>query len=1094
MRITKLHVIMALAVTILLPALVEAQCWQHPFVVTQSVIAPCNHDGQIDITVSGGTAPYTYSWRFNDPNTIVATTEDISNTSGGMYSVEIHDNNNQCGTYYIYSPQPFHIQGTSTPDNCPNHDGSIALTVQGGNIPYSFAWSNGGNTAAITNLTGGVYDVTVTDAAGCQVVASESDSTQGLFVQSVSNLQLTMNGTAANCTNNTGSATASIANGTGPYTYAWSENWGAANGSWTTATIAGLAGPKYYVATVTDANGCFASNYFYVNFTTPIQLNITTTDENCLQHNGTATAVANGSTGPYSYLWSTGATTAVINSLASGTYEVTVHDGGGCENNGSTNVQKYSPIHPNLVTTNDICQSSNGTATVTPTLGTAPYTITWSTGATTQSISNLPASCYYVTITDAAGCSAEQGNCVSAVSSITPNTTHTDQVCGGQLGSVTTSPVGGQAPYTYVWNNGATTASVTGLTAGYYWCTITDATGCTAYAAANVNLTSGFNANAYATNSEICQQHNGAAVASGTGSGLTFSYHWNTGANTATITGLSAGSYTVTITASNGCSQVKSALVNNTSPMQAYLQVTPATCIFSNDGQANVTLSGGNPPYTYSWGNGNTGATATGLEAQWGIGVYVTDAAGCWAHAYANSVGYQNLSCAAIIEGNVLDDANGNCTADAGEYGLQGTYVSCVPGAGTITNSTGNYRFYVPANNYAITQYAQFRNQICPTGSIILNGATAGNTYSNQDFFDQPLNVADLRVSITSMPPRPGFTHNFSVYIFNDGLYPVSGQAELDYDAGVTYLSGATTVNTGTHTAYIDFTNLAPGGGYTYSVLNFATPAGTALGTLQHYSAHVTPDVNDATPPNNTEDITATVVGSYDPNDKAVTPKGVGAPGYISENDSTLKYVIRFQNTGNYPTSFVAIRDTIDSDLDLATFKQGAASHAYHTQMFGNNVLAFMFDPIYLTDTLTSKESSQGFVSFYIKQKKNLPMGTEFKNTASIYFDFNDPIITNTTVNTLQTVGIHELADVINMQLAPNPTAGATTLQVTLQKTFVGELEVNDLLGRVALQQHVNLNAGQSQLTINSTEWPAGVYTVRIKNAEGSKSLLLVKQ
>lgn len=1094
MRITKLHVIMALAVTILLPALVKAQCWQHPFVVTQSIIAPCNHDGQIDITVSGGTAPYTYSWRFNDPNTIVATSEDLTNASGGAYTVEIHDNNNQCGTYYISVPQPFQIQGSTTPDNCPNHDGSISLTVQGGNIPYTYAWSNGASTAIITNLTGGVYDVTVTDAAGCQVVASESDSIQGLSVQSISNLQLNLSGTAANCTNNTGTATVSVTNGTAPFTYAWSENWVAANGSWTTATITGLAGPNYYVATVTDANGCFASNYFYVNFTTPIQLNITTTDENCLQHNGTATAVANGNTGPYSYLWNTGATTAVINSLSSGTYDVTVHDGTGCENNGSTTVQKYSPIHPNMVTTNDYCQTSNGTATVSPTLGTPPYTITWSTGATTQSLTNLTSGCYYVTISDAAGCTAEQGNCVSAVSSISPNTTHTDQVCGGQFGSITTSPVGGQAPYTFVWNNGATTASVTGLAAGYYWCTITDATGCTAYAAASVNLTSGFNANAYASTSATCQQHNGAVVASASGGGLSFTYNWSTGANTASVTGLAAGTYAVTITASNGCSQVKSATVYGISPLQAYVQVTPANCIFTNDGEASVILSGGTAPYTYNWGNGSTAATATGLDAQWGIGVYVVDAQGCWAHAYANSIGYQNLNCAAVIEGSVVDDANGNCTADAGEYGLQGTYVSCVPGAGTVTNATGNYRFYVPANNYAITQHAQFRNQICPVGSITLNGAAAGSTYSNQDFFDQPLNVADLRVSISSLPARPGFNHNLSVYIYNDGLYPVSGQVELNYDAGVSYLSGASSVNSGTHTAYINFTNLAPGGDYTSSVLSFVTPVGTALGTLQQYSAHVTPDVNDATPPNNTENLTLEVVGSYDPNDKSVTPKGLGAPGYISENDSTLKYVIRFQNTGNYPTSFVAIRDTIDSDLDLGTFKPGAASHPYHTQMFGNNVLAFMFDPIYLTDTLTSKESSQGFVSFYIKQKKNLPMGTEFKNTASIYFDFNEPIITNTTVNTLQTVGIHELADVINMQLAPNPTAGGTTLQVTLQKTFVGELEVNDLLGRVALQQHVNLSAGQSQLTINSTEWPAGVYTVRIKNAEGSKSLLLVKQ
>ncbi len=1081
---------------LLLPFAGNSQCWQQPFIVTDSIVLPCDQNGQINISVSGGTGPYTFAWRYNDPQTIIATTQNLTGAKGGNYTVEIHDNNNQCGTYWFWVQPPFQIQLNSTPDNCPAHDGTATVTPTGGALPYSYLWSNGGTSATITNLAGGVYDVTVTDGNGCKVIASDNDSLGGFLVESVNNINLTTSQTNANCTNDNGSATVVASNGNAPYTYAWSDSWqGPANPAWTTATINGLAAAVYTVS-VTDADGCFKSSYVQLSFTTPITLSATTTNENCNQQNGTATVVANGTTGPYTYLWSTGGTTASVTGLQQGYYSATVHDGGGCEAMVDyVYVNRYSPIQVNLTKADESCGNGGGSASVNPTLGTSPYSYLWSTGAATQSISSLSAGSISVTVTDNAGCSAVIYGYINNISPIVPNATHNNQVCSGAMGSAALSPTGGTAPYTYLWSTGATTSSINNLAAAYYTFTITDALGCQYSNGVSIQLTSGFSAYASATAYETCQLQNGAASANASGGTPPYTYLWSTGSAAQAITNLSAGYYTVTITAGNGCSLVKYASVLRTSPMYASISVTPASCIFTNDGSASVTVSGGTAPYTYQWGNGSNTASATGLDASWGMGVYVTDANGCFANSYISSIGYSSINCAAVIQGRVVDDANANCIEDGGENGLQNTVVSCVPGQTRVTNANGDFQFVVPAANYALTQYAQFRNQACPVGSILINGATAGNTYAGNNFYDQPLNVEDLRVSFYSVtPPRPGFTHHIRLHYYNDGVYPVSGAIDFVYDATASYVSGGSSVNTSTNTVTINFSNLAPGGGHGTADLYFSTLSTTALGTMQNYSAHITPDGNDATPPNNTESVQFEVVGSFDPNEKMVFPAGQGLNGLITRQDSVLKYVVHFQNTGNFSASFVAIRDTLDTDLDITSFKPGAASHDYRTQIMGENVLVFLFDPIDLPDSSANFEASNGFVSFYIKQKKNLADGTVFNNRAAIYFDFNEPVITNTTVNTLDlNIGINEVP-VSAMHLLPNPASDFTTLQLELVQPFNGELQILNLNGQIINSTKVDLAAGVHQLPLNITQLPQSIYTVRLVNPAGMQSLKLVKQ
>lgn len=1069
----------------------KAQCngSNSPITLSYTVVTPgCNANGEIDLTVTGAVGPCTYAWRTYQLGTLVDSTQNLTNADAGIYTVTVIDSTGNCGTlYYVPLASPFTFSGSTTPDHCPAHDGTATVSPIGGNIPYSYLWSTGGTSQTITNLIGGNYVVTITDATGCRVISNLQDSSGTLDVRSVNNISISSTINNASCTPNTGSVTVTPSGGTAPYTYQWGNNWnGGANLPYTTATITGLVS-DYYLVTVTDANGCTAGTYEYVGYSPPFGVTSTSTSENCNHSDGTATVVANGTSGPFTYLWPGGGTFQTLTHLAQGQYVVTVTDANSCYMTTTAYVNRYSPIQANITHTNQQCGYIGGSATVAPTLGTAPYTYLWSTAQTTASIGNLVQNYYTVTINDAAGCSVVAGVSVLNTSPVIANETHTDQVCNGAFGSVTLAPTGGTSPYTYLWNGGQTSSSLTNLVSGTYYYTITDATGCANSSGVYVNYNNGVSAYISNLTPEQCLTQNGQTTVTAYGGISPYTYLWNTGSTAATITNLHAGGYQVTVTGANGCSVIKSANITRSSPLSLAISVTPASCIFVQDGSATVTVSNGTAPYTYSWGNGSTSNTASNLDPQWGIGVNVTDAAGCEAHTYRNSVGFTSLSCAVIIQGRVVDDANGNCIDDAGDGVLSNTVVSCIPGYGnTITSSTGDYQLILPTGgNYALTQYAQYRNQACPVGSITLSNTITGNVYSGQNFYDWPLNVQDLRVSFDyqSSPPRPGFNHYILLNYFNDGLFNVSsGSIDFVYDPGVTYVSGATSVNTATNTATITFSNLAPGQHAT-ALLTFTTPSSTPLGTLQTYSAHITPDAFDATPVNNIESATYEVVSSYDPNEMVVSPAGMGPPGYISENDSVLKYTIHFQNTGDFNASYVGIRDTLDDDLDITSLQPGTASHPYRWEIQDGNVLVFLFDPINLPDSSQGIDQSSGEVSYYIKQKKNSPDGTQFRAKSSIYFDFNTPVVTNGTLNTLTKLTTGLKAETKgSLNIYPNPATSLINLTVSSTEAFKGDVIISDVMGRELQRNEISIDPGLRSIPLNVQALAPGVYSIQLSN------------
>lgn len=295
--------------------------------IAVDVLCAGDATGDVDLSVSGGTAPYAYAWSNG------ATTEDLNAVPAGTYTVTVTDAGNQTATASatVNEPSPVSVGVSSSAVSCNGgSDGTATAMASGGTSPYAYSWSNGGNTATISGLAAGSYSVTVTDANGCTGTASLDVSEPAGLAVSVSSTDATCNG------DSDGSISASVAGGTAPYTFAWS------NGG-TAATISGLSVGNYTV-TVTDANGCTGSASVSVGEPAAVNISTQVVDASCGQADGSASASASGGTAPYSYAWSNGGNTASISGLAAGTYSVTATDANGCTGTGTVTVAEGAPV------------------------------------------------------------------------------------------------------------------------------------------------------------------------------------------------------------------------------------------------------------------------------------------------------------------------------------------------------------------------------------------------------------------------------------------------------------------------------------------------------------------------------------------------------------------------------------------------------------------------------------------------------------------------------------------------------------------------------------------------------------------------------
>ncbi len=519
--------------------------------------------------VTGGTTPYTYRWSNG------ATTQAISSLMVGTYTVTVTDAGDctSSQSVTIQSISNIILQTTFANATCGGTNGTATISsISGGTAPYTYLWSNGATTPSVSNLAGGNYSVTATDASGCKATANVTIQGQG-------SVSITVSSSPTSCGANTGMATvSSVSGGTAPYVYRWN------NGA-TTQTISNV-GTGIYFVTVTDAAGCTATRSVEVQGTNPIQITVSNTKADCNGVNGSATVTAiTGGSAPYTYKWSTGATTASISRLSVGTYTVTVNDVSGCSTSTTVVIGANSNMVLATTTTPSVCGGATGTASVTNvTGGVPPYTYAWYNGGTTATIVGLASGPYFVTVTDAMGCTRSTSVDVQPVSNMVVATNATPAICVGSTGTATvTSVTGGMPPFTYLWSNGARTQTIINLLAGNYTVIVSDSKGCISSSATVVvpSATSTITVIPSISNT-TCGKVNGQINISLIGGTTPFTYKWGDLTGTTQPkdrTGLGAGAYNVVITDANGCTTALSNLrIIDTGSVKAQFALQPQGC------------------------------------------------------------------------------------------------------------------------------------------------------------------------------------------------------------------------------------------------------------------------------------------------------------------------------------------------------------------------------------------------------------------------------------------------------------------------------------------------------------------------------------
>jgi gliding motility-associated-like protein len=422
-------------------------------------------DGAIDISINGGTAPYSYVWT-KDGAAFAKTTEDISNLAPGVYEVTVSDAN---GCTPKYNPKTVSFTITQPDELIVTEDlskhvnvkcygdatGEIVVNAIGGTpfpvTNYTYAWTgpNGFKSSSqnLTSLYAGTYNLVVTDQSGCktplQVIITQNDE-----------IIITPTVTAISCAgSNNGSISIVVTGGIPPYQYAWSNF---ANG-----TYQDNLAPGDYTVTVTDALLCVKVKTITVPVPPPFNINPVVSNISCFgMKDGSIALNINGGVPPVKVLWddnpSAGSTR---NNLAAGTYSVTISDGKPCVIKGSFVIVEPQPLvlTANLTNAFDCDSANSGAINLLVSGGTAPFTYAWSNGATTEDLVNIPAGNYLITVTDARGCRKQAEYVIYRQPPIVVVVdTKTDYNCDTHFVKQTfvANVSGGVPPYQLTWSSG----------------------------------------------------------------------------------------------------------------------------------------------------------------------------------------------------------------------------------------------------------------------------------------------------------------------------------------------------------------------------------------------------------------------------------------------------------------------------------------------------------------------------------------------------------------------------------------------------------------------------------------------------------------
>jgi len=799
----------------------------------------CGQNGQIHLGITGGTIPYSIVWTgtVNGSATTSNNFYNILNLPSGTYTIVVTDANGCTDTVVVTltnGANTLDVTGVAVPGVC-GQNGQIHLGITGGTTPYSIVWTGTVNGSATTsnnfynilNLPSGTYTILVTDANGC------TDTVVVTLTNGANTLNVTGVAVPGVCGQN-GQIHLGITGGTTPYAIVWA---GPVNGSATTSNnfynILNLPSGTYTIL-VTDANGCTDTVVVTLtNGANTLDVTGVAVPGVCGQ-NGQIHLGITGGTTPYAIVWTgtvNGSATTSNNfynilNLPSGTYTIVVTDANGCTDTVVVTLTNgANTLNVTAVATPGLC-GLNGSILVNIAGGTAPFALTWtgpvngaaSTANTSYNIANLPSGGYTIVVTDANGCNDNVTvTLINTINNLSFTRTVTNGICG-QNGSILINIVSGTPIYTITWagpvSGSATTAANTynipNLPAGNYTLMVTGSNGCSQQLAATVAVTENNIDITDTANTGLCGQEGSVGLIISGGAG-TYTIVWSgpesgsaTSANGIyTISGLPSGTYNISVTDANGCAATETtSLINTENDLDLVAQGNNGIC--GQAGSITVTTSGGNAPYTITWG-GPTSGSATTNNTTFTIpnlqtGSYtvgITDVNGCFdtqVVSISNSGAVNltttgtNATCVSLASISVV------ITGGLPNYTI--SWSGPVSGSATTANTLYNIP-NLPGGTYVVTVLSA--NGCVATKTVVLTSpafnldltATPHNGLCGQNGF----------ITVNISGGMPGFTITWSGPISGSistfgNSYNISNTPNGTYTINVTDASGCTDAQT----------------------------------------------------------------------------------------------------------------------------------------------------------------------------------------------------------------------------------------------------------------------------------------------------------
>lgn len=579
---------------------------------TTKTDASCNLNNGTATVTPLGRAPFRFLWSNTD------TSQTTANLSNGNYQITVSDANNCISVAQINIVQTGmpHILPDSAHITCPNgRDGRINIAVSGGVQPYRFLWSNGMNTASLTNLPSNVYTVTVADAQNCQVTRSVS-----LREPPLPDIRKQVQGTTCNMTN--GSAQINVQGSATPYRFRWGS--GAVD-----SVVQNMASGVHYV-TITDNNTCIFTDSVTVGASLGVSVVINVSNITCFgAHNGEARATVTSGFSPHSFRWSSGAVTPSVSNLDTGRYTLTVTDARLCGIEKTFDVVQPDSLSLTYTVRHTKCGENNGAILTQIQGGTPPYYFYVNNEPNPRSnlnLDSLAAGFYTIILKDAYNCEKIFTQTIFSSNSIRINLNSQNTECLTNTGSIAAVVSNAQPPYTYRWSNGATTPSVANLAAGYYSVTVSDANSCEKIASTQIRTNTQILLVFSKKNISCYGGNDGFALVRPTAGQAPYRYRWDNNSTDSIITNLRTGRYRVTVTDAAGCTASDFVEIEQSPLLDALFSTQAATCLPT--GRISATVTGGTMPYTYYWSNRDTTPSVSNL-ATGSYRLTVTDAKNC---------------------------------------------------------------------------------------------------------------------------------------------------------------------------------------------------------------------------------------------------------------------------------------------------------------------------------------------------------------------------------------------------------------------------------------------------------------------------------